>query len=241
MQFQNPDPAGFSDCFSFWTPTHGVTMADSIGGRFPIIETTDGETWVDIGDRFPAAQPSEGAFAASGTCVATFGRRQGWIVTGAAAQARILATKDGGQTWNAYPTPMPQGTGTSGNISVAFRDPRHGVLGGGEILTPTEFQNNFARSRDGGQTWRLTTPTPFPGAVFGLSYAKGDAGNRGGRGRKVVVATGPGGTAWTPDEGDTWFLIPGLENFWAVDFASPRAGWLVAIDGSIVKISFGGK
>lgn len=258
LQFQNQDPAGFYDCFSFWTPNHGITMGDSINGRFPVIETKNGETWVDIGDRLPPAQPSEGAFAASGTCVATLGRRQAWIATGAAEHARILATKDGGESWNAYPTPILQGTGTSGNISVAFRDPRHGIVGGGEILTPTEFQENVARSRDGGKTWKLTTPTPFPGAVFGLSYADGprghrggdgddeqdgdsdgDNGDRGGRGRKVVVATGPGGTAWSPDEGDTWFLIPGLENYWAVAFASPRAGWLVAIDGSIVKISFG--
>jgi photosystem II stability/assembly factor-like uncharacterized protein len=257
LQFQNQAPAGFYDCFSFWSPNHGVTMGDSINGRFPVIETVNGETWVDIGDRLPPAQPSEGAFAASGTCVATFGRRRGWIATGAAAQARILATKDGGETWNAYPTPIVQGTGTSGNITVAFRDPRHGVLGGGELAAPTELQNNFARSRDGGKTWQLTTPAPFPGAVFGLSYADGDSrrrggdgndeavdfdgdeGDRGGRGRKVVVATGPGGTAWTPDEGDTWFLVPGLQNYWAVAFASPRAGWLVAIDGSIVKISFG--
>ena len=257
LQFQNEQPAGFYDCFSFWTPTHGVTMGDSIKGRFPVIETTDGETWVDIGDRLPPAQPGEGAFAASGTCVATFGRRFGWIATGAAEQARIFATKDGGETWNAYPTPVPQGTSASGNFTVDFRDPRHGLVGGGDLDTATEFQQNVARTRDGGKTWELTTPAPFPGAVFGLSYAEGNRGHGGGngngngeeagdfngsnagRGKKIVVATGPGGTAWSPDEGDTWTLIPGLQNYWAVAFASPRAGWLVAIDGSIVKISFG--
>ena len=31
--------------------------------------------------------------------------------------------------------------------------------------------DNFARSKDGGKTWELTTDAPIPGAIFGLSYA----------------------------------------------------------------------
>jgi hypothetical protein len=34
-----------------------------------------------------------------------------------------------------------------------------------EILAPTVFSNNVARSSDAGKTWQLTTPTPFPGAI----------------------------------------------------------------------------
>ena len=59
------------------------------------------------------------------------------------------------------------------------------------------------------------------------------------RGRQTtVVATGPGGVSWSPDEGDTWFAVPGLTGFWAVAFASPQAGWLVGTEGRIVKLSF---
>ena len=35
------------------------------------------------------------------------------------------------------------------------------------------------------------------------------------------------GAAWTPDEGNTWFTLPGVTGYWAVAFASPKAGWLV--------------
>jgi len=52
------------------------------------------------------------------------------------------------------------------------------------------------------------------------------------------VVTGPGGAAWSPDEGDTWASLTGLANYWAVAFASPRAGWLVGTQGRVVKISF---
>src|SRR5262249_44598077 len=154
LEFENQDPNGFYDCFAFWSPTRGIAMADSVNGRFPVIVTADGETWTDIGDRLPAALPGESAFAASGTCIATQGARRAWIATGAAERARVLATTDGGQTWAAFDTPIVQGTPSSGGFSVAFRDARHGILGGGELAAPAALSNNFARSRDRGRRGR---------------------------------------------------------------------------------------
>jgi photosystem II stability/assembly factor-like uncharacterized protein len=234
LQAQNTDPNGFWDCFAFWTPTKGLTMADSSNGRFPVIRTLDGgATWQDIGNNMPPPLPGgEFAFAASGTCVATVVKKWAWIGTGSTTEARILATTDEGQTWNAYSTPIAtQPTGAAGVFSVAFRNPAHGVLGGGDFLG-TGVVDNFARSSDGGKTWELATNAPIPGAIFGLSYV-GTPGRP-----KTVVATGPGGAAWTPDEGDTWFLLDGVENYWAVAFAGPDAGWFVGTDGRILKISF---
>jgi len=267
LVFQNQDPNGFYDCFAFWTPRRAVAMGDAVNGRLPVLETVDGQAWTDIGDRLPPAQPGEAAFAASGTCVATFGTRQAWIATGGAEHARILSTIDGGHSWTPHDTPIVQGSPTSGGFSVAFRDRQHGVLAAGELATPTERSNeNFARSRDGGATWTLTTPAPFAGAVFGASYAIGAPG-RHGRGRDelderqagddepeadtpdgasrddhragaTVVATGPGGAAWSPDEGDAWFVLDGAANYWAVAFADERTGWLVGTDGRILRLDF---
>jgi photosystem II stability/assembly factor-like uncharacterized protein len=233
LQFQNTDPNGFYDCFAFWSPTKGLTMADSVNGRFPVIRTLDGETWQDIGDNLPPPLPGgEFAFAASGTCVATVGKKWAWIGTGSTTEARILATTDQGKTWNAYPQPIAAlPSGAAGVFSVDFRNPAHGVIGGGDILG-TEVVDNFARSNDGGKTWELATNAPIPGAIFGLSYV-GTPGHP-----RTVVATGPGGAAWTPDEGDTWHLLEGVANFWAVAFAGPEAGWFVGTEGRILKISF---
>jgi photosystem II stability/assembly factor-like uncharacterized protein len=255
LQFENQDPNGFYDCFSFWTPRRGITMGDAVNGRFPVLLTHDGKTWQDIGDQLPAAQPGEAAFAASGTCIATQGGKRAWIATGAAAKARVLATTNGGKTWAAYDTPIVQGTASSGGTSIAFRDPHHGILGGGELAAPTEFSDNFARSRDGGKTWQLGARTPFPGSIYGLSYAIGRSRHWGrddgdddegsdddGHGHDndgvLVVATGPSGASWSSDEGQSWTLLPGVTNYWAVAFADHRTGWLVGTAGRILKISF---
>jgi photosystem II stability/assembly factor-like uncharacterized protein len=230
LQFTNRDTSAFYDCFAFWEPRRGFTMSDAVAGRFPVVRTTDGARWTDIGGRLPEAQSGEGAFAASGTCAAVLGDRHGWISTGAAARARVLVTTDGGDTWQAYPTPIAQGTATSGGASVEFRDTLHGILGGGNIAAPDSFADNVARSSDGGRSWRLAARTPFPGAIYGLAYA--------GSGSRTVVATGPSGAAWSADEGDRWTLLDGVKDYWAVGFAGPRAGWLVGTEGRILKVGF---
>jgi hypothetical protein len=124
---------------------------------------------------------------------------------------------------------------SAGAFSVAFRDPWHGIVGGGD-LDPADPNNAAtATSSDGGVTWTLGNPTPVTGAIFGLAYlGVGEAGG----GHAVVITANAGGAAWTPDEGQTWFLLPGVSGYWGIGFASPNAGWLVGTGGRILKISF---
>jgi photosystem II stability/assembly factor-like uncharacterized protein len=233
IQFQNQNPGAFYDCFAFWTPKKGIAHSDSVNGVFPDLRTTDGTTWQSIANFMPPALPGEGSFAASGTCVATQGGQNAWIATGVSSVARILATRDGGDTWNAYDTPLVSSP-SAGAFTVAFRNPWHGIVGGGD-LDPSDPNNaRTAISSDGGVTWTLTNPPPVTGAIFGLAYSQG-AGNGG---QTVVVTANAGGAAWTPDEGNTWFALPGVNGYWAVAFASPKSGWLVGTNGRILKISF---
>ena len=53
-----------------------------------------------------------------------------------------------------------------------------------------------------------------------------------------IVATGVGGTAWSPDEGDSWESLPGLTGLVSVSFAGQRTGWLVGTSGQILRIDF---
>ena len=112
-------------------------------------------------------------------------------------------------------------------------------MGGGD-LDPADPNNaGTATSRDGGRTWALTNPAPVTGAIFGLSYVDGKKSRHNDEDeRAVVVTANAGGTAWTPNEGKTWYSLTGVTGFWAVAFASPRAGWLVGVNGTILKISF---
>ncbi len=235
LQFVNQNPGAFYDCFAFWTPKKGISHSDSVSGVFPDLRTTDGTTWQSISGNMPPALPGEGSFAASGTCVATQGGQNAWIATGVSTIARVLATRDGGDTWNAYDTPLVSSP-SAGGFTIAFRNPWNGIVGGGD-LDPNDPNNaRTATSSDGGVTWSLTNPPPVTGAIFGLAYAHG-VGNGAGS-RTVVVTANAGGAAWTPDEGITWFTLPGVSGYWAVAFASPKAGWLVGVNGTILKISF---
>lgn len=247
IEFTNQNPLAFYDCFAFWDPRRGLAHSDSGNGIFPELRTTNGTTWESIADVMPPALSGEASFAASGTCITTQGGQNAWIATGGASVARILATRDGGDTWNAYDTPLVSSP-SAGGISVAFRNPWNGIVGGGDLASNSSA--DAATSDDGGMTWTLTNKPPVQGAIFCLSYVNG-----GGHGhapeegdaefdRTVVITaeTAPdfssGSAAWTPDEGQTWFALPTASGYWAVAFATPKAGWFVGNNGQILKISF---
>jgi photosystem II stability/assembly factor-like uncharacterized protein len=228
LQFTNQDPNGFYDCFAFFNSDRALVMGDAVGTRWPILRTNNGRNWTDIGDRVVPALPGEAGFASSGTCIATAGGNRAWFVAGGVAPfARIFATTDGGNHWGASETPL-RGSPSAGIFSVAFRDRQHGIIAGGDLdPTAPAFDTN-ASSDDGGATWTLGARAPI-GTVFGVAYVQAGRG---------VVATGPGGTAWSADEGASWTQIDGLTGFWGVAFASPRAGWVVGVNGTITKLSF---
>jgi photosystem II stability/assembly factor-like uncharacterized protein len=231
LLFRNTKPDAFYDCIAFWDSQHGLAFSDPVNRRFPVLRTTNGWVWQDIGDRLPRALEGEFGFAASGTCVATEGSRNAWITTGGSSVARVLATTDGGQTWKAYNTPLVSSP-SAGGFTIAFRNASNGIVAGGD-LDPVHPhpRARIAISDDGGKTWDLVRTPPFNGAVFGLSYVPG-------RGRTVVI-TGPTGAAWSAAEGtDAWTTLPGVEGFWAVAFADEHSGWLVGTDGRILKVTF---
>jgi photosystem II stability/assembly factor-like uncharacterized protein len=243
IQFENETVNAFYDCFAFWTPERGITHSDSVNGVFPDIRTTDGIAWQSIADNMPPALPGEASFAASGTCITAQGERNAWITTGGSTTARILATRDGGDTWHAYDTPLVS-SASAGGISVAFRDPWNGIVAGGDLNT--NISADAATSNDGGRTWTLTNKPPLAGAIFCLAYVRGNDGEEADHEHDhtvvVTAETGPnfetGSAAWTPDEGRTWFKLPAVSGYWAVAFANPRAGWFVGNGGQILKISF---
>jgi photosystem II stability/assembly factor-like uncharacterized protein len=258
IEFTNQTVNAFYDCFAFWGPDRGIAHSDSVNGVFPDLRTFDGRTWQSIANRMPPALPGEASFSSSGTCTATQGLFNAWSVTGAnPTAARVLATRDGGQTWKAYNTPLETSL-SGGATTVAFRDGRHGIVGGGDLVDDS-FADT-ATSDDGGQTWTLTNKPPVQGAIFCVAYVRGnrfddngfylDRDSYGSGGQDfdlehavvITAETQPdfssGPAAWTPDEGRTWYTIPGVSGNWAVAFANPQAGWFVGNGGQILKISF---
>jgi photosystem II stability/assembly factor-like uncharacterized protein len=228
LQFLNRDSSAFYDCFAFWDAGRGVAVSDAVNGRLIIIRTADGGAhWERVPDAgIPPALPGEGAFAASGTCVAAQDVRLAWIGTGAEGGSRVYRSVDAGLTWTVATTPVVRGQAT-GIASVVFRDARHGLALGGPVSNPEARTQNVARTSDSGSTWVLATPPTFTSAVYGAAAVPGQPG--------TVVAAGPQGLDVSFDDGATWrSILPGP--FWAVGFASARAGWAVGPRGRIVKI-----
>lgn len=229
LQFTNPDSAGFYDCMDFWDPSRGIVIGDAIGQEVAILTTSDGGArWTRIPPAtLPPALPNEGSFAASGTCAQTRPGGHAWIVASNADRGRVLHTADFGRTWTVDTLPISTRAG-SGPQSISFRDDRHGIaLGGGYQATATDVLS--AITTDGGNTWTARSRPPQPTGIWGGTYVPGTN-------PPAVVAVGPAGAVWSPDEGTSWVPIDTL-NYWSVGFASPRAGWAVGAQGRITKLS----
>ncbi len=164
IEFTNETTNAFYDCMAFWGPNRGIAHSDSVHGIFPDLRTVNGNDWVPITD-MPPALPGEASFSSSGTCITTQGETNAWIATGGSTIARILATTDGGDTWNAYDTPLVSSP-SAGGLSVAFRDASNGVVGGGDLNVNDHA--DFATSNDGGQTWSRKAQPPVKGTIFCL-------------------------------------------------------------------------
>jgi photosystem II stability/assembly factor-like uncharacterized protein len=206
QQFVNADPKAFFDAMAFWDANRGVAVSDSVDGQFIVMTTADGgRTWTRVPPQsLPAALPNEGFFAASGTNVAVLPPNHVWMGTGAASESRVLRSSDGGRTWALAKTPLASGS-SSGIFSIAFSDPKRGIVVGGDYKVETAAVDNAAVTSDGGATWT---------AVKGLSGFRSVAAYLT-RGSAQIIAVGPSGSDLSRDGGKTWTAIagPGFHTF----------------------------
>lgn len=230
MLLKNEDPKAFLDAMSFWDADHGLVFGDSVDGQLYLLTTENGgRTWTRVTpSTLPPALESEGAFAASGTNIALFGKTHAWIGTGGAAKARVLRTSDRGRTWQVSDTPLAAAQST-GIFSIAFRDAKHGVIVGGDYRKEQEAVDNLAITSDGGATWKLVKGlSGFRSVVAYVPRAKIPA----------LVAVGPSGADYSLDDGQTWSPIDG-RGFDTFSFVPHKAtGWAAGANGGLAKLTF---
>jgi len=195
LQFKNSNRKAFFDAIAFWDVNTGVAISDPVDGAFILLRTTDGgATWQELPrEKLPAALPGEAAFAASGSCLITQGRSNAWFATGGAA-ARVFRTTDSGSTWSVSATPIFTDGDSSGIFSIAFRDPKNGLIVGGDYKKEVEARDNVARTTDGGKTWKLVKGLSGYRSCVAFAPAA----------QEFAIAVGPSGTDASRDDGKTW-------------------------------------
>jgi len=223
LQFTNKDPKAFYDCFAFWDSKHGIALSDSVDGKFPLVATSDGATWAPVAVRsMPVALPNEGAFAASGTCIATYGKQDVWFGTGGPA-ARVFHSSDRGVNWTMAETPIVHGESSQGIFSIVFRSHKEGVAVGGDYKQPEKADGVAAFSHDGGKTWQLATKQPS-GYRSGVDFMLQSPSS--------FFAVGTNGV--DRGSGESWHPLA-QGNFNAISVSTLDVGWAVGPGGTIVR------
>ena len=229
LQWTNPEPAGFYDCFDFWDANRGIAYGDAVDGGLRVIVTDDGgRSWRFVPQSgLPAAQEGEGGFAASGLCVQTRPGGLAWIAAGNAARPRVFMTSDYGRTWTAATVPVEAGSG-AGLTAISMLTDDEGVAFGGNLGITDRRTANLALTDDGGRTWRAGAPISFDGAIYGGVHAApfGES--------PTLLAVGPGGLA--AGTAGTWIMLD-ARAWWGIGtLVGSDATWVAGPGGRIARV-----
>ena len=224
LQHVNPDETGFLDAFAFWDKISGIVFGDTVKGEFAILTTGDGGAhWQR--QHAPAALPTEGAFAASGTSIVTLGKNECWFGTGGEGAARVYHSADRGRSWTVATTPIRKDAASAGIFSLDFRDLRRGIAVGGEYKKPDERAHVAAITSDGGKTWREPRGNVAGGYRSAVVFlAK----------KNTWITVGPSGSDISTDDGENWRSFD-RTGYNALSAAPDGSLWAVGPDGRIAE------
>ena len=143
----------------FFNHYNGIAMGDPTEDCLSIIITNDGGyTWNKIPcEKLPKVADGEAAFAASNTNIKVLGKTV-WIATGG-TKARVFKSKDFGETWAVFETPIIQGEGPQGIYSIDFADGWNGSGSNWYISGGAKAGIEGSNNGDNGDATPLTSPT----------------------------------------------------------------------------------
>ena len=231
MLIENQIPQGFWDAIDFWDEKNGVVFGDPIDGHFQVLITHDGGvTWNASAKDLSTlkANPNEGAFAASGTCMVLSGTRDILFVTGGAGQGRIFHSADQGKTWQVTSTHVSAKEASQGLFSVHMATPKLGMAVGGDYQQTQLSYQHASITIDGGKTWSaLEVPLGFLSSITSVPNKKSST--------PILVAGGLDGSAWSHDAGKTWQRI-GNTPLNTIAFSKQGQGWAIGPRGLVMKL-----
>jgi photosystem II stability/assembly factor-like uncharacterized protein len=229
LVYAEENEAVFYDAMTFWNNEEGIAMGDPTADCLSILTTRDGgKTWQKTPcDRLPKVKEGEAAFAASNTNIATVGDKT-WIITGGKS-SRVHYSPDKGATWEAYDTPIIQGTATQGGYSIAFYDDKIGFVIGGDYTQPEVNTSNKMITKDGGKSWQIVAKNTDPGYKSCVQFVPKSDGNE-------LVTMGFAGINYSKDQGEHWQQLSS-EGFYTFRFTNDSTAY-AAGNGRIARITF---
>lgn len=218
----------FYDSMKFWNDNDGIAMGDPQNGCFSVIKTTDaGNTWTKIDcSKMPAANEGEAAFAASNSNLA-IQNDNAWLVSGG-THARVFHSKDRGENWEVFSTPIIAGEQMTGIYAVDFYDANLGVIIGGDWNKKDSKQKNKAITLDGGKTWELFSDKSGPGYCSDIIFIPETNGQE-------LLAVGTPGIWWSGNQGQEWVKLYD-DGYYTVKMINSTDGYLAG-RGKISKFS----
>lgn len=223
LQYTDQRKEFFLDAMVCTSEIECRAVGDPINGKFVMLRTRNGESWEQLPtDQMPAALPNEGAFAASGTCLAIYSYVDVYFVTGGPA-ARLIHSSDAGYSWTAGSTPIVSGNASSGAFSIDAWD-KTLVVVGGDYKDIGNANGVAAYSADQGKTWNLAEKQP---GGFRSAVARID--------EKTVLAVGPNGEDYSDDGGVHWKQTDSL-NLNALKVLRYDYAWAVGPNGTIARL-----
>ena len=221
LQYNDKRKEFFLDSIACFNDKLCFALGDPLDGKFLILTTEDGEHWKPLPlDKMPAALPSEGAFAASNSCLALVGENEIYFATGGPA-ARVFHSPDGGRIWTAVETTIAHGKASAGIFSIASRDGKTIVVVGGDYQDAKNAYGVAGYSLDEGKTWHVSAQQPggFRSAVASLDSF-------------TFFTVGPNGEEMSEDNGVHWKHTDSL-NLNALAILDIHEGWAVGPNGTI--------
>jgi len=228
LSYRDDRPEIFFDAMGFWDDKNGIAFGDAIDGRLELIKTSDGgKSWTRLpADQSPEALAGEGGFAASGTCLITYGDSAVWIALGI-PDSRVLYSSNRGETWKSFATPMAQSTGSAGIFSLGFNTPKYGLAIGGDYRNREANHKILSLTKDGGKTWELVANHNLNGQKSAITPVEDTP---------FWLCTGATGVNFSEDNGLTWSLVDST-GYYTIQMASKKQGWLTGANGRIGRVT----
>lgn len=219
----------FYDSMIFINELEGFAIGDPTEQCPSFIKTVDGgASWHKIACKgLPEFHEGEAFFAASNTNM-NYKNGSLFMVSGG-KRTRVFVSKDKGDTWQIFETPIVQGQAMTGAFTSDFYDQNYGIIAGGNYEKLSDNFSNKAITLDGGKTWVLVANGDAFGYASCIQFVPGSKG-------QCILEAGADGVFYSYDTGNSWQKIANDKDFTAFRFIDSKT---VVASGKnrIVKIT----